>query len=124
MHSGPEEGLVGVDVPDARDAPLVEQERLDRSAAAAGEPFEPLGGETLVERLDPEALDEERIEGLGAEQQLSRAEAARGGDREPQDRAPPAKRRCIPRVRVRPGPSPASRAAGELRTELEPHARV
>ena len=34
MHAGAPERLVGVDVPDPGDAPLVEQERLDRRASA------------------------------------------------------------------------------------------
>ena len=37
VDAGAEEGLVGVDVADARDAALVEQEGLDRGAAPAGE---------------------------------------------------------------------------------------
>src|ERR671921_444567 len=45
-------GLVGVDVPDARDPQLVEQECLDRGARLPRERVQVLRGELVAERLD------------------------------------------------------------------------
>src|SRR3954447_4565901 len=72
-----EERLVGVDVADARDPLLVEQHRLDRGAAVAGQLVQALAGELGLERLDAEALGEEVVERLRAERELAGAEPAR-----------------------------------------------
>ncbi len=80
MDARAEQRLVGVDVADARDLALVEQQRLDRRRAPARERAQVLGREPLVERLEPEARGEERLQRLRAEQQLARAEAARVDD--------------------------------------------
>ena len=77
VHAGAEQRLVGVDVPDAGDAALVEQERLDRRARGLGERVQVLAGEVALERLDAEAGVEEGVERLRAERELAGAEAAR-----------------------------------------------
>ncbi len=59
MNPRAEEGLVGVDVPDAGDPPLVEQERLHRCAAPARERAQRGPVERGVQRLGPEPLGEE-----------------------------------------------------------------
>ena len=76
---GPEQRLVGVDVPDARDPLLVEQERLDRSARRPRQRVQVRGRELLVERLEAEPSGEERVERVTAERQLAGAEAPRVG---------------------------------------------
>ena len=53
MQLGAVERLVGVDVPDARDAGLGQQERLQRRGAALGDAAERLGRQLARERLDP-----------------------------------------------------------------------
>ena len=77
-----EEGLVGVDVADARDRALVQQQRLDRPRAPAGERAQVLCGEARIERLEAEACVEEGRERVIAGEQLRGAEAPRVGDRE------------------------------------------
>ncbi len=80
VDCGAKQRLVGVDVADARDPPLVEQQRLDRRAPPARERAQVLGGEALVEGLVAQARGEERLERLLAEQQLAGAESARVDD--------------------------------------------
>ena len=80
MQAGAEEGLVGVDVADAGDVRLVEEERLERRAAAGGALAEDLGRELCRERLDPELL-EPRGEPVVVDQE-GLAEAARVGEPE------------------------------------------
>ena len=77
VDAGAEQRLVGVDVADAGDPLLVEQHRLDRRAAAAGERVQVLAGELGLERLDPQALGEEVVERLRAERELAGPEPAR-----------------------------------------------
>ena len=77
MDVRPEQRLVGVDVPHAGDAALVEQDGLDRGAAVACLEVEVLGREVRAERLDAEARGEERVELRAAERELAGAEAAR-----------------------------------------------
>ena len=109
-----EQGLVGVDVPHARDAALVEQERLDRRRRArARAPRRCSAREPLVERLHADARGEERVDRRGAEQQLAGAEAARVDDHEPAPHAPSS------------GAPPASpSAAGGRADELQADTRV
>ena len=78
-----QQGLVGVDVPHAGDAALVEQEGLDRSATAARELAQVARGEALIEGLEPKAGGEEALELIGPLEQLARAEAARVDDEQP-----------------------------------------
>ena len=63
------ERLVGVDVPDACDRPLVEDRRLDRRAATGQARRKGLRRESRLERLDPDSLREVGVELLGLEQQ-------------------------------------------------------
>ena len=72
-----EQRLVRVDVADARDPLLVEQERLDGRARAACERVQVLAGEVLGERLDAEPRAEVGVELGPAGQQPAGAEAAR-----------------------------------------------
>ncbi len=95
-----EQSLVGIDVADARDPALVQQERLDRRRPALGQPAQVTHGEALVERLQPEPHREERLERIAAQQQLARAEAARIDDRQP------------------------ARARGTSRAQLDAHAHM
>ena len=74
--------LVGVDVADARDPALVEQDGLDRRAPVARLQVELLGREVRAERLDAEARVEERVERGPAERELAGAEAARVAERD------------------------------------------
>ncbi len=66
-----------------------------------------LGGEALVERLEAEPRVEERLQRIGAEQQLAGAEAARVDERQAQPARP---RRCS-RDRSRAPCGPGSRRA-------------
>ena len=72
-----EEGLVRVDVADARDPLLVEQERLHRRPRAACERVQVLACEVVGERLDAEPRAEIRVELGPAGEQPAGAEAAR-----------------------------------------------
>ena len=65
MDARAEQRLVGVDVPDAGHAALVEQERLHRSAAAARRAREDVGRELRVERLRADPLVEVFVELFG-----------------------------------------------------------
>jgi hypothetical protein len=112
------QGLVGVDVADPRDAPLVEQEGLDRGAAPPRERVQVRGGETRVERLDAEASREELVERGGPEHELAGPEAPRVDDHEALAARP---------WRVRdPGPvcRGGSRARGGARPQLDSHAHM
>ena len=77
VDRGAKQRLVGVDVADARDPALVEQDGLDRRAAVARLQVQVLGRELGAERLDPEARVEEGVELRAAERELAGAEAAR-----------------------------------------------
>src|SRR4051812_19959716 len=77
MDAGAKERLVGVDVADARDAALVQQQRLDRRAPLARLQVEVLGREVRAERLDAQAAVEELLQRGAAERELAGAEAAR-----------------------------------------------
>ncbi len=83
MDAGAMQRLVGVDVAHARDPALVEQQRLDRRGPPARERAQVLGREALVQRLEPQAGREERLQRLAAEQQLAGAEAPRIDDHQP-----------------------------------------
>src|ERR1700730_1634238 len=87
MHPRAEERLIGVDVADTGDSPLVEQERLDGSSPAARQRPEVLGREALLERLQSKPGREEGLECVRSQQQLSGAEATWVHYREP-DRLP------------------------------------
>ena len=78
VHAGAKQRLVGVDVADAGDPALVEQERLDRGAPPARQRAQQRGREGVVERLDAEARGEERLERLVADHQLAGAESGAG----------------------------------------------
>src|SRR5262249_19103939 len=67
VHPSPEQRLVGIDVPDASDALLIEKERLYRRARHACERVEVLRRELVAERLDAEPRVEEGRELLGPE---------------------------------------------------------
>ncbi len=58
MEARPPESLVGVDVPDAGEEPLVEDERLQRRAAAGDPVGERARRERPPERLGADALCE------------------------------------------------------------------
>src|SRR5262245_36767403 len=62
------ERLVRVDVPDAGDAPLVEEEGLDRRRATGGRRGQPRGGEGRCQRLRPEAGVEVELQMIGLEE--------------------------------------------------------
>ncbi len=83
MDPGAEQCLVGVDVPDSRDPPLVEDERLHGRRSPARDRGEVLGGELGGERLHPEPL----VEVCGARprvrQQMAGAEPPRVDVHEP-----------------------------------------
>ena len=140
VDAGTEEGLVGVDVADARDAALVEQEGLDRGASPAGEVAQVRGREALVERLDPEARREEALELLVPQHQLAGPEAPRIDDHEP---LAPRRGRAIDvlrrrrrgctcgrrsghacRVGVGLSGGGGARGGGRARPELDPYAHV
>ena len=72
-----EERLVGVDVADTGDAALVKQKGLHRRGTPARERAQVLGGEALVQRLQPQPRGEEELHRLLSQQQLAGAEAAR-----------------------------------------------
>src|ERR1700733_8426892 len=75
MYSSPKQGLIGVDVADAGDLSLVEQESLDGCGSAFGELAQVLGGEQLVKWLEAKTGGEERLERAAAEKELAGAEA-------------------------------------------------
>ena len=77
MHAGAEQRLVGVDVPDPRNALLIEKKRLYGRPRGLRERVKVVAGELVLERLDAEPGVEERVERLGAERELAGAEAAR-----------------------------------------------
>ena len=77
MDAGAVQRLVGVDVADAGDPLLVEQERLDRRAAALRERAQVRAGEVRLERLEPRRAAKNASSASGAERQLARPEAAR-----------------------------------------------
>ena len=77
MDAGAEECLVRVDVADACDALLREQEGLDRGGPPAGQQAERIRREVRIERLDAEARCEVLVARLRAEQDDARAEPAR-----------------------------------------------
>ena len=77
VHARAEQRLVGVDVPDAGDPALVEQERLHRRPAAARERAQVLGAEAGVEGLEAEARAQEGVERGAPVGELAGAEAAR-----------------------------------------------
>ena len=77
MDARAEERLVRVDVADARDPLLREEEGLDRSTAALRQGAKGLGREVGAERLDPESARKVVLERILAEQHDARAEAAR-----------------------------------------------
>src|SRR5207244_3322864 len=68
VEPGSPERLVGVDVADAGDTRLVEQERLQRRRPTERESGQALGGELARERLDPNPSREERLDPIAAEE--------------------------------------------------------
>src|SRR5437763_16456572 len=74
MDPRAEQRLVGVDVPDARDSPLIAQERFDGGDAAAGRLAKPLGSELRRERLDPEPSGQILLARLAAVYEVARPE--------------------------------------------------
>ena len=121
-----EQRLVGVDVADARDPALVEQQRLDRRRAPARERAQVLGGEALVERLEPSRAAKNASSAGSPQQQLAGAEAARVDDHQahvPSPRAPSQRRPGDPHgassMRTR-----ASRARARTSHRRAGHAQV
>ena len=76
MNPGVPERLVGVNVPDPRRRPLVEQRRLDGCPTSGERPAEPLGREGPAERLDAQATGGEVVVELPRFEQLPRSETA------------------------------------------------
>src|SRR5579884_3613747 len=74
MHARPEQRLIGVDVADAGDVALVEQERFHRHATPAAALAQVLGAERIRERLDAEALSEVEPERIRAVHEMPGAE--------------------------------------------------
>ena len=68
MHFRAPERLVDIDVPEPRDRALVEQRRLDRSAASLEPLREAARRERALERLAPEPLREVPVDVFGLEQ--------------------------------------------------------
>ena len=79
VQAGPVERLVGVDVADAGDPGLVEQERLQRRRAPGGHRSQRLRRELGRERLDADLAGEARLE-VDVVDQEGLAEAARVGE--------------------------------------------
>ena len=67
MDPRAEQRLVGVDVPDAGDVALVEQERLDRRPAPAARRRSVAPSSAPDERLEPQAGAEEGVAGRDAD---------------------------------------------------------
>ena len=76
MDCAAEQRLVGVDVAHAGDPPLIEQERLDRRAAAARERVQVRGVEAGVEGLEAEARVEEGVERVARRRRAGRCRSA------------------------------------------------
>ena len=101
------ERLVGVDVADPRDEALVEENRLHGRSPCRVCGAQVLGAEPLVEGLRAEPRGEERLERVGAADELRGAEAPRVGDDE-----------LLPRRRRRR----VQRGAAERARRADPHA--
>src|ERR1700730_5391761 len=119
MHPRAEERLIGVDVADTGDPPLVEQERLDGGSPASRQRPEVLGREALLERLQSEPGREEGLECVRSQQQLSGAEATwvhyREPDRLPWRMACPALRVGGVGARARTAPSSSAKSGRDQR---------
>ena len=83
MDACAEQGLVGVDVPHARDTFLVEQEGLDRRPAPAGERPQRLGGEVWIQRLDAQSSIEIRVARLRPQEHHTSPEPPHVDEQEP-----------------------------------------
>jgi hypothetical protein len=77
MNTGPEQSLIGVDVADAGDPPLVEDERLHGCAAAARHGPQVIERELGGERLDADPLTEIAVASSGPGQQMAGPEPTR-----------------------------------------------
>jgi hypothetical protein len=77
MDAGPEEGLVGIDVPDAGDPSLIEHECLDGRAPAAGGIPQVLGREPGGEWLDTDAGCQVLVSGVRSVHEVPGPEASR-----------------------------------------------
>ncbi len=83
MDAGSKQRLVGVDVADPGDLALIEQQGLDRRAAAAGQPVQVPAGEVRVERLNAEPGSQEVVQRGTPKSELAGAEATRVDEGDP-----------------------------------------